>query len=396
MLRAVELKLYLTVAQRAALESWLRSCCRLYNRCLEQRIKAYRRRGESVTYNQQTALLTTLRGRIPALAEVPVEFARDALRRVDRGFQAFFRRTAAGQKPGFPRFRPHQRYTSLESLRRGSYLRPGNRLRVPNLGLVKCRAGDQPLAGEQKILRVLRRASGWYAQLVIDDGQAAPGTVPVTSAVGIDVGLDSFATLDTGEKVPNPRCLRKAERKLRRAQRRLSHCQRRSRNRQKAVRRIARVHEQVAAQRKDFAHQLSRRLVNRFDLIAFEALNVKGLAMGRNAKSVHDAAWGLFLFFMTYKAENAGRHAVAVEARGTSQECPACGRVAPKPLSERVHRCPCGLILDRDHAAAQVIRARALRVVGATACGGTGPCPGSSSGVSRPDETGSLDGATHH
>jgi putative transposase len=160
MLRSVQLKLYLTAAQRATLEAWLRSCCELYNRCLEQRVKAYRRRGESITYNQQTAFLTGLRQRIPALAEVPVEFARDALRRVDRGFQAFFRRVTAGQRPGFPRFRSQTRYNSLECLRAASYVRPGNRVRVPNLGLVKYRAGDQSLAGEQKIIRVVRRASG--------------------------------------------------------------------------------------------------------------------------------------------------------------------------------------------------------------------------------------------
>jgi putative transposase len=295
MLRAVELKLYLTVAQQATLESWLSSCCWLYNQCLEQRIKAYQRRGESVTYNQQTAFLTGLRQRIPALAEVPVEFARDALRRVDRGFQAFFRRRAAGQKPGFPRFRSQQRYNSLEYLHGGSYVCPGNRLRIPNLGLVKCRAGEQSLAGKQKILRIVRRASGWYAQLVLDDGQAAPEKVPVASAAGVDVGLESFATLSDGTKIDNPRCLRNAERKLRRAQRRLSRCRKGSRNRRKAARRVACIHERTTAQRKDFAHQLSRRLVNRFDLLAFEALNVKGLAASRLAKSVQDAAWAMFL-----------------------------------------------------------------------------------------------------
>src|SRR5260370_28608847 len=128
MLRAVELKLYLTVAQQTALESWLRSCCWLYNQCLEQRTKAYRRRGESVTYNQQTAFLTTLRGRIPALAEVPAQFGRDALRRVDRGMKAFFRRCAAEQRPGFPRFRSRQRYNSLECLQAGCSPRPPHRL----------------------------------------------------------------------------------------------------------------------------------------------------------------------------------------------------------------------------------------------------------------------------
>jgi putative transposase len=85
----------------------------LYNRCLEQRVKAYKRRGELLTYNKQTAFLTGLRSRMPNLAEVPYEFAKDALRRVDRGFRAFFRRIRNGEKPGFPRFRSTLSATTL-------------------------------------------------------------------------------------------------------------------------------------------------------------------------------------------------------------------------------------------------------------------------------------------
>lgn len=396
MLRIIEMKLYLTPAQESTLASWLRTCCWLYNRCLEQRTKAYRRRSEAIGYNQQTALLTGLRERMPILQAVPVEFERDALRRVDRGFQAFFRRVKAGEKPGFPRFRAHTRYNSLEYLAASSYVRPGNLLSVPKLGLVRFRAGNQAIPGKQKLLRIIRRASGWFAQVLIDDRQAAPSKAPIQSAAGIDMGLESFATLDNGEKIPNPRCFRVSERKLKRVQQRLCRCKKGSHNRRKAVHRVARVHERVAAQRKDFAHRESRKLVDRFDLIGFESLNIAGLGKSRLAKSIRDAAWGLLLFFVTYKAERAGRHAIAVDPRGTSQECPSCGMVKPKSLSERIHRCSNSCpVLDRDQAAARVIRARALRVVGASACGGIDLCRGSDPPVSRPKETGSQHGATH-
>jgi putative transposase len=397
MLRVVEMKLYLSATQESTLETWLRQCCWLYNQALEYRIKAYQRRGETVSYHHQCDWLTRLRERLTALQTVPAMFARDALRRVDRGFQAFFRRLRSGTgKPGFPRFRSQTRYHSLEYLQEGCYVRPGNRLHVPKLGLVACRAGAQSIAGQQKALRLLHRASGWFAQVVLEDGVAPPPKVPVRAAVGVDVGLDSFAVLDTGESIANPRCFRQSEGKLRHAQRRLARRQKGSRNRRKAARRVARLHERIAAQRRDFAHQQSRKLVNRFDLIGFEDLNLKGLARSRLAKSIHDAAWGQFLTFVTYKAEWAGRHAVPVDARRTSQECPWCGRVQPRSLSERVHRCPCrGLVIDRDQAAALVIRARALRVVGAAACGGIDLCAGYSPGASRPNEAGSPIGATH-
>jgi putative transposase len=396
MLHTVEMKLYLSTAQERTLTSWLRMCCWLYNQALEQRIKAYRRRKESVGYNQQCALLTELRQRMPMLKAVPVVFARDALRRLDRGFQAFFRRIQAGDKPGFPRFRAHSRYHSLEYLAGGAYIRPDNLLSIPKLGLARFRVGDQRLAGKQKLLRILRRAGGWFAQVVVEDGLAAPPKVPIQTAVGIDVGLEAFATLDSGEKIANPRYFRASEQKLKRAQQRLCRSRKGSRNRRKAVQQVARIHERIAAQRKDFAHQQSRKIVNRFDLIGFEDLNLKGLARSKLAKSITDAAWRLFLFFVMYKAERAGRHAVAVDPRRTSQECPQCGMVKPKNLFERVHRCPCGLRIDRDEASARVIRARALGVAGASACGGIDLCRGSHPSVSRPEETGSLQGATHH
>src|SRR5262249_11853381 len=160
------------------LASWLRTCCGLYNQCLEQRIKAYRRRGEAIRYHRQCALLTRLRERMPTLAAVPAIFARDALRRVDRGFQAFFPRCQAGEKPGLLRFRSCRRSNSLEYLASGSSVRPGNLLYVPKLGLVHFRAGNQTIPGKQKLLRLIRRASGWFAQIVVEDGLAAPPKVP--------------------------------------------------------------------------------------------------------------------------------------------------------------------------------------------------------------------------
>lgn len=360
MLRTVEAKLYPTDAQAATLSTWLRTCCWIYNRCLEQRIKAYKRRGESRNFSVQSAMLTGWRERIERISSCPLEFARDALRRVDRGFKAFFRRMKAAEKPGFPRFHSCIRYNSLECLATQKYVRSGDFIHVPKLGLVKFRAGDQSFEGTQRLLRVIRRASGWFAQVLVDDGKPAPDIRPVESSVGIDVGLNSFATLDNGEKIPNPRWARKSARRLRSAQRRLSRSKKGSKNRRKAVARVGRVHERVRAQRKDFCHQESRKIVDRFELIAVEKLNVSGMAAGHFAKSISDAAWAMFIAHLTYKAANAGRQLVAVNPSGTSQECPDCGRVKKKLLSERTHECACGLTCDRDESAARVILLRAV------------------------------------
>ncbi len=361
-LRTTEFKIYPTPRQVATLTEWLRTCCWVYNQSLEHRIKAYRRRGESISLYTQQAMLTRWRSRIERLRLVPAWFERDAMRRVDRGFKDFFRRCKTGEKPGFPRFRSQNRYNSLECVAPGRYAFLG-RIRIPILGTVLARGRIGEVVGNQKLLRIIRRASGWYAQVVADQGEV-PMKIETTSSVGIDMGLTSFATLSTGEKIDNPRWTRRSDRKLRHAQRRVSRRDKGSRNRCKAVNRLARIYERIAEQRKDFAHQESRKLVNRFDLIGFEKLNIKGLARTRMAKSIMDAAWGMFLIFLAIKAANAGKSAIAVDPRGTSQECPQCDAIKKKSLSERVHHCPCGCVLDRDHAAAKVILARAARSTG--------------------------------
>lgn len=194
-----------------------------------------------------------------------------------------------------------------------------------------------------------------------------------------------------------PECARfrqQSDRKLRIAQRRASRKKNRSRNQRKAYRRVARIQERVVAQRKSFAHQESRKLVNRFDLIAVEDLNINALAAGRNAKSVSDAAWGIFLFCLTYKAASAGRQVVKVDPRGTSQECPDCGEVKKKELSERVHRCHCGCVLDRDVAASRVILARALAAAGRMPLEGSPLSLVTRPAESEPDEEGTHEHGT--
>ncbi len=364
--RTHEFKLYPTKSQEATLETWLRRCCWVYNRALEHRIKAYKRRKQSVSRYEQYNLLAEWRKRISCLSSVPSDFQRDAMRRVDLGMKAFFRRFQAGEKPGFPRFKSSRRYNSMAILDPRSYVH-GNKIRIPKIGLIKC-SGQDDIPTSQKSLKIIRRASGWYAQVVVETD--AEQFVSTGEYVGVDVGLTSFAALSTGETIENPRWARRSQRQVAHAQRRVSRRKKGSKNRRKAVKRVAMAHEKITSQRKDFCHQLSRRLVNEYDLIAIEKLNVTGLSRGRLSRSIMDAGWSILFQQLTYKAESAGKLVVAVDPRGTSQTCPECGVVKKKELRERVHACNCGCVIDRDVAAARVILSRALRVVGASACGG--------------------------
>lgn len=175
-----------------------------------------------------------------------------------------------------------------------------------------------------------------------------------SEAIGIDLGLKSFATLSTGESIANPRFFRRQEKQLAKAQRKLSVAKKGNPECKKRRKAVAHIYERIANKRRDFAHKESRKLVNRFALIVFEKLNIKGLLKNHClAKSISDAAWNQLVNFTQYKAENAGRKCIQVNPRNTSQMCSGCGDIVEKDLSVRVHECPaCGLVLDRDHNAA--------------------------------------------
>lgn len=366
MIRTYRYPLRATRRQERVLDAWRRRCCELYNAALEQRRLAWRMGRQRVTRYDQTKQLTALRAAMPEWAMVPSDVARSALARLDRAFGAFFRRVKAKQTPGFPRFRSHHRYDSFGI---GRVTVKNGRARVPKLGWVRLHE-YRPLRGEVRDVTIRRSAKRWWVCIAIDLGPAPEKRV-VRAATGIDLGLKSFVVLADGEAIPNPRHYANGQRAFRRRQRALARKRRGSKNRAKARRKVALAHEHIRNQRRDFHYKLAADLCRRFDLIAHEALNIKGLVRSRLAKSVTDAGWGTFLRRLTCKAESAGMWVIPVDPSGTTQECSGCGMVVRKTLAERTHRCNCGMILDRDENAAINIlnRARGRRV---PACGGDG------------------------
>ncbi|MGH9752449.1 MAG: RNA-guided endonuclease InsQ/TnpB family protein [Blastocatellia bacterium] len=357
-------RLYLTEAQSDALDHQLAEACRLYNAAVQERRDAYRIAGESRNYYDQANQLKEIR------AEGDLELAnfscsQDVLRRVDKTFKAFFRRVEAGDKPGYPRFRPVSRYDSITfpSYGDGCKLLDDGKLRLQGVGAVKVKMHRQ-IEGEIKTVTIKREAGKWYAVLSVE---CAAKPLPVsTEATGVDVGLSAFATLADGTEIENPRYFKTAQAKLRRAQRKVARRKRGGNNRKKAVRELQRAHAHVRNQREGFAHKVSRTLVVLFGLIVIEQLNIKGLAAGMLAKSVNDAGWSSFIAKLTYKAAEAGRVLLKVDPRGTSQRC-ICGAPNPKTLSQRWHQCDdCGLSVARDHASALEILRLGLSLLGGT------------------------------
>ncbi len=343
----------------------LDECRWLYNHLLEQRKTAYAERGDTLTLYEQQDTFGALKAAHPSLAGVHSQVLQNVAVRLDLAFKAFFRRVKAGENPGYPRFRGYDRYDSFCYPQSGFKLN-GDRVFLSKIGHVKAII-HRPLVGTVKTCGVRRTSTGKWFVTFSCELESAP--LPATdAAVGIDMGLDKFATLSTGEAIPNPRFFRRDERALARAQRRLSKepkpekVERATPERGKRRRVVARIHERIANRRTDFSHQQSRRVVNAYGVITVEDLSINNMVHNHClAKSIQDAAWRQFIAALTYKAAYAGRRVIAVNPANTSQDCSRCGHRACKDLSERVHRYSCcGVVLDRDYNAALNILAVGL------------------------------------
>ena len=362
MVRVYRYRLYPTRAQHVVMLGTLWLLRELYNAALQHRSDVYRRTGETVSAYSQMRELAGIREVRPEFEKIHTHLLQDAITRLDRAFSAFFRRCKAGEKPGYPRFKGRDRYRTFTfkdaSHNNGVRLAAGGkRVKLSGVGNVKLKM-HRPVEGRIKQASVTLSGDGhWYVAFACDGVQPKP--LPATGAsIGVDVGITTFAALSNGEMVANPRPYETAQRVLGKAQRVVSRRKRGSHRRRKALGRLAKRNNKVACVRRDFHHKTALNLVRRFDVIAVENLNVKGLAQMALAKQVHDAGWAQFTTILRAKAESAGREVVAVDPRGTSQECSGCGVVVKKGLGVRVHTCTCGRVLDRDTNAAINIKNR--------------------------------------
>lgn len=361
MIKAYKYRLYPTAKQAGTLDKTLHLCRQLYNAALEERRTAYRKCGVSVGYFEQKRSLVEIRRDLPEYQAVHSQVLQDVVQRLDKAFKAFFARVKRGDKPGFPRFQGRNRFDSFcypQAGRTGAKpLVESAKVYLSGIGNIRCKY-HRELPDKLKTATVKREGEKWYV-IFTAEVEAQP-LAATGNQVGIDLGLNHFLVTSDGEFVDNPRHTRKAARKLRVAQRSLARKKRGSKRREKARKRVAKQHRKVANQRRDFHHKASRKLVNENDVIAHEALTVKGLARTRLAKSVHDAGWTQFLQMLTYKAESAGRTVVAVDPRYTSQDCSSCGHREKHPLWVREFVCAnCQTLHNRDHNAAINISARA-------------------------------------
>ena len=359
--RMFRYRLYPTSKQVVTLEKNISVACFLYNKLLETRINKYKNDKKSIRKFDMNKIITKLKREYPELKGIHSQVLQNVSDRVDKAFQNFFRRIKTRKgRAGFPRFKSFRRYKSITYPQNG-YAFINGKLHISKIGDIKI-VLHRPIQGKIKTLTIKRTPTGkWFAVFSCEVHLEPQKHKFPDNKVGIDVGLENFATLSDGTKIENPRYLIASERRLKILQRRLSRKVKGSANRRKARFNVAELHELIANQRNDFLHKLSRFFVQKYGYIAIEDLNIKGMVRHPYlAKHINDASWGTFFRNLTYKAEEAGCEIVKVSPNKTSITCSQCGIDVPKTLATRWHICPnCGLHIHRDLNSAKLILSKA-------------------------------------
>ena len=339
--------------QVAILNKTLDECRWLYNHFLEQRKNAWEKDQQSVSCFDQCNTLKALKKERPSLQIVHSQVLQNVAHRVDFAFNGFFRRVKNGEKkPGYPRFKGKFRYDSFIYPQVGFSIAENNTsVNLSKIGNIKIKY-HRPIEGTIKTCAIKRtRTDKWFVSFscIVE---APGGSHPVKNAVGIDVGLKSFAVLSNGEKVENPKFFKQEEKNLAKAQRKFSAIEKGIPERRKHGKVVCRIHERISNKRYNFSHQLSRALMNRFDLIAIEDLSINDMKKDNFRcvnRSIGDAAWNMLFDQLSYKAEEAGKRIIKINPAYTSQTCSRCGNRQKIKLSERIFDCHCcSLSIDRD------------------------------------------------
>lgn len=334
----------------------------IYNRMLSDKIKYYEDTKENL--NNTPA---QYKSEFPWLKEVDSFALCNAQINLQTAYNNFFR----NPKNGFPKFKSkksnRESYTT-NRVKKNISIANGF-LKLPKVGLVKLKQ-HRPIPPDYKLksVTISQTPSGKYYASILFEYENQIQEQELHNFLGLDFSMHELYKDSNGNEPKYPRYYRQAEKRLRREQRKLSLTQKGSKNRNKQRIKVAKIHEKVANQRKDFLHKQSRRIANAYDCVCIESLDMKGMAQSLNlGKSVCDNGWRMFVTFLKYKLENMGKRLVKVDRFfASSQICSVCGykNTAVKNLSVRAWDCPqCGTHHDRDVNAAINIKNEGMRLV---------------------------------
>ena len=358
--KAFKFRLYPNADQRILLAKTF-GCCRfIYNKMLSDKINHYEETKEN--------LKTT-----PAQYKAEFEWLKEvdslALANEQLHLEIAYRNFFRDKSIGFPKFKSKHRgnhsYTS--NLVNGNMAIADGFLKLPKLGKVKIKQ-HREIPGDYRLKSAtvsLTPSGKYFASILYEYNKDVQPVKPV-EVLGLDFSMPELYVDSNGIIPKYSRPYRQAQKKLAKEQRKLSHRKKGGANYQKQKRIVAKIHEHVANQRKDFLHKQSRQITNAYDAVCIEDLNMKGMAQALNfGKSVADNGWGAFTQMLNYKLAEQGKQLVKIDKWfPSSKKCSSCGAVKTElSLSERTYRCDCGFVCGRDVNAAINIKNEGIRLL---------------------------------
>ena len=363
MLKAFKFRLYPTAEQKTLIEKHIGSCRFVYNWALAEKIKTYEQTNHSISQFDLNKKITTLKEEKTWLTEVNSQSLQGMTRNLESAFTKFFR-----EKTGFPNFKSKK--TPIQSFPIPQHYTvdfDANIIKIPKIGKVKA-VIHRKFEGILKVATLSKLCTGkYFISILVEDNKEAPikQEFTVATTIGIDVGIKDFAVLSNGEKIENPKYLKKSLQTLKVLHKQVSRKVKGSNRRRKAIIRLAKLYEKVTSQRNDFQNKLSFKLISENQAISLENLNVKGMVKNHClAQAISDASWSSFVTKIEYKAQWLGKTVLRIgRFEPSSKICNNCGFYKTDlTLKIREWCCPvCGTNHDRDVNAAINIRKFALQ-----------------------------------
>ena len=368
MLKGYKYRIYPKPKQAELLNKHFGCTRYIYNWGLASKNEAYARTGKSPTCYALANELPKMKKELPWLAEVNSQSIQRSLLNLDTAFTNFFRKVREhDREPGYPSFKSKHGRQSFQCPQGVKVDFDGQRLSIPKVPKIKVKFSRR-FEGTVKTTTISRNPSGkYFASILVEDGKPIPKKKPINPkrAIGIDLGLSSLVVTSDGQKVPNPKFGKGSKKRIARLDRRMRRKVKGSKRRCKARIRLAKMHERIANQRKDFLHKLSTRLVDENQTICLEDLNVRGMQKNHClAGGIGDVAWGELVSMLKYKSEWKGKNLVFIgRFDPSSKMCSRCGHIKDDlSLKDRSWKCEgCGTEHDRDINAAINIHNFALQ-----------------------------------
>jgi putative transposase len=335
-------------------------CARFaYNWGLDQRIKLYQESKESTDAIKQHKILCSLKkSEFPWMYEVTKCAPQEALRNLDQAFKNFFRRLKEGKKPGFPKFKSKHKDQDSFKVTTGAVYLTKSSIKLPKIsGAIRLKEkGYIPTEGVKYLSYTISKKAGrWFLSVnceIQDNENTDPSRLSPEATIGLDLGIKELGTVSDGKVYHNPKSLNKLKRTINRKQREKSRRVKGSCRRRKTVARLQRIHYRISCIRKDTIHKMTSDLVKTKPIrLVIENLSVKGMMRNHKlARSLADASFGEIRRQLEYKAKWYGSEIILADRFfPSSKTCSQCGQIKDDlKLSDRVYRCECGLVLDRD------------------------------------------------